>query len=92
MPLVFFTFQIINKYVHKLKTRDSGGSDGLPAIFFKSVGFNIAFALSVIFNISVQSGFVPIIWRTAVVTPVFKKGSFSDPANYRPISFTCIAS
>jgi len=32
-----------------------------------------------------------MIWRTAVVTPVFKKGSPSDPANHRPISLTCIA-
>ena len=28
-------------------------------------------------------------WRTAVVTPVFKKGSPSDPANYRPTCITC---
>jgi len=74
-----------------LKIKGSGGPDGLPAIFFKSVGPNIAFPLSVIFNISVQSGSVPMILRTAVVTPIFKKGFPTDPASYRPISLTCIA-
>ncbi len=31
---------------------------------------------------------VPADWRSANVTPVFKKGSKSLPANYRPISIT----
>jgi len=29
------------------------------------------------------------IWKTDVVTPVFKKGLASDVNNYRPISLTC---
>lgn len=91
MPPVFFTPDMVNKYIRKLNGKGSGGPDGLPAVFFKNVGTNIAFPLSVIFNISVQSGSVPSIWRSAVITPAFKKGSPSDPANYRPISLTCIA-
>ena len=55
--------------------------------FLKNVGTNIAFPLSV----SVQSGSVPLIWGSAVITLAFKKGSPSDPTNYRPIYLTCIA-
>jgi len=43
------------------------------------------------FNISLHSGLLPSDSKYAVVTPVLKKGSPSDPANYRLISFTCIA-
>jgi hypothetical protein len=35
-------------------------------------------------------GVVPQDWRTANVTPIFKKGSKYDPGNYRPVSLTSI--
>ena len=40
-----------------------------------------------IFEKSLATGQLPKDWTQARVTPLFKKG---DPANYRPISLTCI--
>jgi len=51
----------------------------------------ITYPLSIIYNISLQTGSLPSIWKCAVVTVVFRKGSPPDPANYRHISLTCIA-
>ena len=44
-----------------------------------------------IFSVSLQTGELPDVLNYASVTPAFKKGTPSDPANYRPISLTCIA-
>jgi hypothetical protein len=44
-----------------------------------------------VFTSSFESGMVPSDWKTALVTPVFKKGQQYDPGNYRPISLTSVA-
>jgi len=56
-----------------------------------SDGFDPPPMTSVIFNLSLQSGHFPGLWKCASITPVFFKRCTSDHANYRPISLTCIA-
>ena len=82
---------MVLKYVQRLTASSSGSPDGLPASFFKTTAGIIDFPLSIIFNISLQTGIIPDIWKLATVVPVFKKGSPGFPYNYRPISLTCIA-
>ena len=45
---------------------------------------------SLIFKASLHQQHLPSDWKTAHITPVFKKGSRKNPANYRPISLTSI--
>jgi hypothetical protein len=44
-----------------------------------------------IYRSTLESGVVPTDWKTALVTPVFKKGQQYDPGNYRPISLTSVS-
>lgn len=46
--------------------------------------------VKVILQKSLDSGKLPHIWKEANVSPIFKKGDKSDPANYPPISLTCV--
>ena len=42
------------------------------------------------FSRSLKTGVVPINWKDAGVTPLFKNGKKSDVRNYRPVSMTCL--
>ena len=46
--------------------------------------------LKLIFDKSLSTGEVPIEWREANVTPLFKKGSKLVRSNYRPVSLTSV--
>ena len=41
---------------------------------------------------SISTSTVPLQWKLANVSPIFKKGSRSSPENYRPVSLTSILS
>lgn len=68
------------------------GPDGLSGRFLKECSAEIAPSLTWLFNLSLSTGHVPEIWRSANVIPVFKKGDKSLCKNYRPVSLLCIVS
>jgi hypothetical protein len=41
------------------------------------------------YRIFIDSHDIPSDWKTATITPKFKKGQPSLPSNYRPIALTC---
>ena len=45
---------------------------------------------TILFQASLDQGTVPDDWRTAFITPIFKKGDPYKPCNYRPASLASI--
>ena len=88
----FFSVEEVCSLLEHLNTNKASGSDGIDAIYLKLGSKAIAPSLSGIFNRSLTTGIFPSEWKIARVTPVFKSGSRSDPANYRPVSLLPIVS
>ena len=48
----------------------------------------LAPALAVLFQLSMDQGEIPQDWKQALVVPILKNGDKHQPSNYRPVSFT----
>jgi hypothetical protein len=64
------------------------GPDGIPAAIIKGGGELIIIALTDIFSLSLKTGEIPEGWKNAFISPIWKGGNKTDPANYRPIALT----
>lgn len=92
MPSVNVSTAGVLKLLKHLNDNKSCGPDGIHPKILKSCAEVIAPYLTLIFQQSLDSGKLPSDWLLANVCPIFKSGSKSDPANYRPISLTCVCS
>jgi len=85
---VDITSEVVFDKIIKLKDGKAPGDDGIIPEFLKKLASVISKPLAIIFRKSVAEGVVPQEWKRANITPLFKKGSRSDPGNYRPVSLT----
>ena len=75
-----------------LKINKAYGPDSIPPVFIKEGGVVMKNILCRIFNISLEQGKFPTLWKKANVTPLYKKDSASTVSNYRPISLLSVTS
>jgi len=76
--------------IKKLNPHKSPGPDKISPKLLQLIPEEISDYLILIFNKCIQLQDIPKPWKSANITPVFKKGNKSDPTNYRPISLTSI--
>ena len=86
------SIDIVLNILKKIDDKKATGLDKIPSKLLKTAACIIAPSLTAIFSKSILTGIYPSEWKTAKVTPVFKKGIKSDPNNYRPISVIPIVS
>ena len=74
----------------KIEPNKAFGPDGISPRVLKELSTQLALPICILFNKSLESGVLPMDWKSAIITAIFKKGSKSDPNNYRPVSLTCV--
>ena len=80
----------VKKIIIDLKQSKSQGPDGLHPKVIKECAEELAEPLTKIFETSLREGTLPVAWKSANVTAIFKAGKRSLAENYRPISITPI--
>lgn len=76
----------ITEIVSKMPNKSSKGLDGIDIIFIKNHLNEILRPLVYLFSLSLNKGIFPKSFKTAIITPLLKKGNPEDISNYRPIS------
>lgn len=90
MEEILISEEGVKKQLHNLNPYKATGPDGIGPRVLKELADELAPAIATLFRSSLSSGEIPSDWRDALVTPIFKKGEQYDPANYRPVSLTCV--
>ena len=78
------------KQLASLNLSKSAVPDGISPRFLRDLPAEISSMLTFIFQQGYDAGTLPNHWLTTMVVPVHKKSSKENPANYRPISLTCL--
>ena len=86
-----FTFRrvspnLILEIAEKMKSKSSCGPDGISTKLLKLIMPQIVTPICHLFNLSFQTGYIPLQLKTAKVVPIFKSGDKNSYNNYRPIS------
>ena len=69
-----------------LSPRKATGLNDLPAKFIRDGGEGMAYLISYIINLSLETDVVPDEMKTARVIPLYKENSKLEQGNYRPVS------
>lgn len=90
MPYINISEKGLLNLLRNLKPKKTAGPDRIKPVVLPELREELVPLLKVLFERFLKSSAVPHIWKSANVSPIFKKGEKSAAANYRPISLTCI--
>ena len=81
---------VVTKVCQKVCSRKATGPDGIPAFLLKTFAEELAPAWCPIFQLSVNSHRVPILWKTSYITSVPKIICPKENNDYRPVALISI--
>lgn len=85
---IVVTVDKVRQLLKNIDCSKSTGPDDVHPKFLKELFSELALPICILFNKSLHEGNLPLVWKTANVTCIFKSGDKTLPCNYRPISLT----
>ncbi|KFP83998.1 hypothetical protein N311_11027, partial [Apaloderma vittatum] len=82
--------EVVRDLLLHIDVHRSMGLDGVPPRVLRELAGVFTKPLSIIYQQSWQTGEVPADWKSANITPIYKKRWKDDPGNYRPVSLTSL--
>ncbi|KFZ47660.1 hypothetical protein N321_04245, partial [Antrostomus carolinensis] len=82
--------EMVKDPLSQLDIHRAMGPDGVHPRVLRELAEVLAKPLSIIYQQSWLTGEVPLDWRLANLTLIYKKGRREDPGNYRPVSLTSV--
>ena len=73
-----------------LNSSSTAGSGSLHLHMLKAYSDALSLPLYLLLVRSLSEGEFPTLWKTSIVTPLFRSGNLCDPLNYRPVSLTSV--
>ena len=84
------SYEMVLEKLRNLNQNKACGVDKFHPFLLKNCADSYVVPITLIFRASLSSSQLPIQFRLANVTPLFKKGDKSVSRNYRPVSLTSI--
>ena len=75
----------VDKYIKEIKIHTSGSDDDMPAVLIKKCSSSLNYPLLLMWQDSLNTGYIAPQYKQQTIAPIYKKGSKSSPANYRPV-------
>ena len=85
---ITFTCEDIVSAINEISEHSACGENDISAIILKKCKFTLSYPILLIWEESFRLGHVPIMYKKQFITPVHKKDSKAEAANYRPIALT----
>ena len=89
---VMISSQSVREKVNSLNTNKSPGPETISPKLLKLAGNAIVPSLVSLYNNSIKCRAVVSAWKTARLTPIYKKDDETDCGNYRPVSLLSVPS
>ena len=78
----------VSRELRRLHPRKAAGPDRVCPRMLKACSAELGEPLQHVFNLSLQLGRVPMLWKTSCLIPVPKKKHPREPGDFRPVALT----